>query len=303
MKKNLIFIFLTVIILVGIGTWYFSGKGNKTSSPSPLPSLIAQVNYICNNSKTISAAFYKGEEKNAEPGQQPIPSGSVELVLSDGRNFDLLQTISADGGRYANSDESFIFWIKGNGALVLENNVEKSYIGCVVLAPDPGGLPNVYSDGTVGFSIRYPADFSLNTSYQYQGLGPGKEISGVKFTIPANITTGTNLSSFDTGVSVESIPVTTQDCNAGIFLGDNTSIKTITDNGTDYSFASSSEGAAGNFYEEDVWAIPGTSPCIAIRYLIHSSNIDNYTSGTVSEFNRTVLIDQFDKIRHSLTIL
>jgi len=155
---------------------------------------------------------------------------------------------------------------------------------------------------TVSFSIRYPADYSINTSYKYQALGPGKDISGVKFTIPASIATGTNLSSFDTGVSIEIIPAI-QNCNAGLFLDGNVSVQTVTDNDSEYSFASTSQGAAGNYYEEDIWAIPGINPCIAVRYLIHSTNIGNYPSGTVSEFDRAALINQFDKIRHSLTTL
>jgi len=297
MKKTLIFFISITIILVGIGIWYVIIRANK--NPSPSPSLITQVTYICNDDKTIDAAFYRGEPKPVEPGEMPIPSGSVKITLSDGRNFDLPQTISASGVRYANSDESFVFWGKGNGALILENNVEKSYIGCVIIAKDPGGLPQVYSDGTVGFSIRYPADYTINTDYKYQALGPGKDISGVKFTIPSSITEGTNLSSFDTGVSIEIIPAI-QDCNAGLFLYDNANVQDITDNGTEYSFASISQGAAGNFYEEQVWALPYTNPCIAVRYLIHSTNIGNYPEGTVSPFNRAALLDQFDKIRQSL---
>ncbi len=130
-------------------------------------------------------------------------------------------------------------------------------------------------------------------------MGPGKDISGVKFTIPSSLATGTNLSSFDTGVSVEIIPAT-QDCNAGLFLDGNVNVQTVTDNGSEYSFASTTQGAAGNRYEEEVWAIPGTNPCIAIRYFIHSTNIGNYPEGTVSEFDQTTLISQFDKIRQSL---
>jgi len=305
MKKNLIFIFLLIIIVAGVGIWY-AGNNWKNLFPPPspyLPSPVAQVNYICNENKTISAAFYKGEPKPVEPGEPPIPTGNIKIILSDGRNFNLPQTISADGSRYANSDESFVFWSKGNGVLVLEDNVEKSYIGCVVIAEDPGGLPKIYLDGTVGFSIRYPADYLINTSYKYQDFGLGKDISGVKFTIPASLAAGTNLSNFDTGVSIEIIPAV-QDCNAKIFLADNNvNIQNVTDNNVEYSFASRNGAAAGNFYEEEIWAIPGTNPCIAVRYFIHSGNIGNYPAGTVLEFDRTNLINQFEKIRRSLTTI
>jgi len=302
MKKNLIFIFLIVIIIILAAVALIGKMRMDSSSITPEPSLVAQASYICNEDKTIDASFYKGETIPVEPGEPPIPSGSIKIILSDGRNFDLPQTISADGARYANSDESFVFWSKGNGVLVLENNVEKSYIGCVVLAKDPGGLPNIYLDGTVGFSVRYPADYSADASYKYQNLGPGEEIGGVKFTIPSSLANGVNLSSFDTGVSIEVIPAI-QDCNAGLFLYDDVDVQTIADNGTEYSYASTDGAAAGNRYEEEVWALPGTNPCIAVRYFIHSMNIGNYPEGTVSEFDRTALVNQFEKIRHSLITL
>jgi hypothetical protein len=76
----------------------------------------------------------------------------------------------------------------------------------------------------------------------------------------------------------------------------------ITDNNVEYSFASSTDARAGNRYEEQVWAFPGTNPCFAIRYFIHYMAIENYPKNTVSEFNRDALIDQFDKIRTLLFI-
>ena len=130
MKKNFIIIFIIAIVIVSVGVWYFGL--NKNSSLT----LITQVNYSCDSNKTINAAFYKGEEKIVQSGEMPIPSGSVKITLSDGRSFDLFQTISADGARYANSDESFIFWSKGDGALILENNEEKDYVGCMILAKE-----------------------------------------------------------------------------------------------------------------------------------------------------------------------
>lgn len=94
--------------------------------------LLSEVFYQCSGGETINANYYKSPDTlKVEPGQPPIPTGSVDLVLSDGRHMTLKQTISADGARYANQDESFIFWGKGDGALVFEDNQQKSYIDCV----------------------------------------------------------------------------------------------------------------------------------------------------------------------------
>jgi len=293
---GLVSVFLILLFIGGI--WFLNKK--SSSSPSSV-SLIAEVTYLCESNKTIKAAFYKGEPKLVQSGEMPIPSGRVKLVLSDGRTFDLAQTLSADGGRYANKDESFVFWSKGNGVIILENNEEKDYKGCIIASPDLGGLPNVYLNSKLGFTLRYPEGYSVDSSYKYQDLGPDKDISGVKFIIPKSLATGTNLSRFDTGVSVEAIP-NVSDCNASLFLSDKVKPQMITDNNIEYSFASSGGAAAGNRYEEQVWAFPGTNSCLAVRYFIHYGALENYPQGSVSEFNRDALISQFDKIRHSLIL-
>lgn len=299
MKKVFI---LIIIIVIAVGGWFlyknkiiFSNYQERTST------LISQVSYLCNGGKTIEANYYQGSQvKQSQPGEPPIPTGSISLVLSDGRNLTLPQTISGSGVRYANSDESFIFWSKGEGAFILENDIQ-TYMGCVILASDTGGLTDSYVDSAGGFSIRYPAEFTVNTSYKYQELGPGKDINGVKFIIPEKITTGTNLSKSGTGISVEEI-LNIQECEANLFIYPPNDIISVTDNNVMYSVATTNGAGAGNFYEEKVWAIPGTNPCIAIRYFIHSTNIGNYTPGTVKEFDRQALFDQFDKIRRSLVI-
>lgn len=94
---------------------------------------IAQAVYVCDGGKTADASFYEGEPVFIEPGQMPIPAGSVKVVLDDGRDFDLPQTISASGARYANEDESFIFWNKGDSVMIFENGEEKDYINCAAL--------------------------------------------------------------------------------------------------------------------------------------------------------------------------
>src|SRR3989344_5607604 len=151
---------------------------------------------------------------------------------------------------------------------------------------------------TSTYSVKYPGNFALDAQYAYDQFGPKKLIHGVKFTVPATVATGTNLSA-DTGVSVEQLP-RAKNCTADIYLLDNVTAHDIIENGTEYSFASSTGAAAGNLYDEQVYALATSSPCTAVRYFIHSSNIGNYPAGMVSEFDRAALITAFDKIRQSV---
>jgi membrane-bound inhibitor of C-type lysozyme len=287
-----------IIVLVIIGAIVFA-----RSTPSSKPPL-ATVGYVCKDNKSLTATYYAGDNKPAATADEPpVPSGSVIVALSDGRTLDLPQTLSADGTRYANADESFVFWSKGNGALVLEDNQEKSYIGCIRVAAIPEGsdLVRVYANSGNGFSIRLPEGYAVDESYRYQAFGPGKEIVGIKFTIPESAATGTNLSS-DTYISVEGIPATPT-CQAKLFLDGVTTDEVVTDGDVTYSVASSTGAAAGNRYEETVYALPGTNPCISVRYLVHYGVIGNYPAGTVHEFDAAALRAQMDAIRRTLVVV
>jgi membrane-bound inhibitor of C-type lysozyme len=75
--------------------------------------------FVCDAGKTVRAIFI-----NDSPA-------SVKLSLSDGRNLTLLQVMSASGARYANADESFVFWDKGNTAFIEELG-KTTYRACTV---------------------------------------------------------------------------------------------------------------------------------------------------------------------------
>ena len=77
--------------------------------------LINVAKFVCDDQKSILSAFY---------------NRSVDLKLSDGRTFSLPQTISGSGVRYANADESFVFWNKGNTAFTQEES-STTYKNCV----------------------------------------------------------------------------------------------------------------------------------------------------------------------------
>ena len=110
--------FLVGLILVLLLAFYFLlAKDNlvlRNNAPRvPIPTPIA-VKFTCSDEKFINAVF--GKE-------------SVTLKLSDSRIVELPQTISADGTRYANKDGSFVFWNKGKGAFIQEDN-QTTYSNC-----------------------------------------------------------------------------------------------------------------------------------------------------------------------------
>jgi hypothetical protein len=150
------------------------------------------------------------------------------------------------------------------------------------------------------FSLSYPDSYMVDEAHRYQ-LGPTQEIAGVKFSIPESMATGTNLSA-DTYVSVESRPGAINSCSAEIYLGDPHSAGFIDEGGRRYSIASSTGAAAGNRYEEWVFATPVDGGCIAVRYFIHYGVFENYPAGAVREFDRQALLSQFDQIRKSLVV-
>lgn len=246
----------------------------------------ATATYLCDQGKMVKAAYY---------------TDSVELTLNDGTAMTLPHAMSASGARYANSDETFVFWNKGNTAFIEENGTQ-TYIGCIAESERTAQQNswNAYASSEFGFSILFPMDYTANTSYKYEALGPGKTINGVKFTIPPSMASSTNLSS-DTYISVERLPNATT-CSAAQFVDGANTVSTTTEDGTEYSVAQGGGAGAGNLYEETVYAIPGTMPCVAVRYFIHSTQLGNYPAGTRTQFDKAALVAQFDEIRKTLVL-
>jgi membrane-bound inhibitor of C-type lysozyme len=119
------------VLIFGIGFWLGmlyceSGPDHEHGTPAVQEGtpVINDVTFRCDAGKTVRAIFKQN---------------SAQLLLSDGRNLEVPHAISADGGRYANDDESFVFWTKGTGAFITEGIGAKSsttYQNCVEV-PQP----------------------------------------------------------------------------------------------------------------------------------------------------------------------
>ncbi|HET9573708.1 MAG TPA: MliC family protein [Methyloceanibacter sp.] len=87
------------------------------AAPAYAATPTAVATFKCKDGKSIDASFY---------------ADKVDLKLSDGRSLSLPQVLSGSGARYANKDESFVFWNKGDTAFITEGaSGEETYSDCV----------------------------------------------------------------------------------------------------------------------------------------------------------------------------
>lgn len=151
--KNKIIAIAGLIILIILGGWYVTshksaeqaGAGDKT------------VVFACDAGKSVTATFH-------------LPADAdVTLALSDGRNMTLPHAMSADGARYANANESIVFWNKGNGAFITEgvgDNSTTTYANCVEQAnPDANESTTMYMNDQYGFMLEYPKTIEATTTF------------------------------------------------------------------------------------------------------------------------------------------
>jgi membrane-bound inhibitor of C-type lysozyme len=114
----IILVLLTAVPLLGVGM-----LATRPFAPPAAPAVVNQGvaaagEFFCAGQKFLTAVF---------------SNDRVQLTLSDGREIDLPQALSAiAAARYANSDGSFVFLNQGGTASVAENGAT-TYSGCVSL--------------------------------------------------------------------------------------------------------------------------------------------------------------------------
>ncbi len=108
-----------VAIILFVAVFYFGFYlGHKVAIVKILGYPINVVTFSCADSKSIDAEFYKNfaRIRTARLGELTLP-----------------QTISASGARYANTDESIVFWNKGNTAFITEGDPNSpTYKDCLI---------------------------------------------------------------------------------------------------------------------------------------------------------------------------
>ncbi|HET8575378.1 MAG TPA: MliC family protein [Candidatus Paceibacterota bacterium] len=110
-----IILLIVIIIIIVVVLWWGFWQNNTASAPTTATSTTqtSAVAYACPSGKNVSASF-------SQTGD------SVDLQLADGSTVTLNRTKSADGGRYANADESVVFWDKGNQAMLTQDGTTET---------------------------------------------------------------------------------------------------------------------------------------------------------------------------------
>lgn len=148
------------------------------------------------------------------------------------------------------------------------------------------------------FTVSLPEGYLVEELYLHD-IRPGLQSAGVRFYVDPKAATGTNLGQ-DSGVSLEQIP-TLSSCNPAAYLDGEHEVTTVVEEGKTFALATSSGAGAGNFYEEWVYVrTDNAGVCPAVRYTLHTTALQNYPEGTVKEYDREALLEEFDKIRLSL---
>lgn len=101
-------ILFIILLLIDI-TWRWQASDSAED--------IISAKFVCAGGKTIKSQFHNGK------------INWVELNLSDGRTKYLPQALSASGARYADPQDSFVFWTKGESAFITEEDLE-TYTNC-----------------------------------------------------------------------------------------------------------------------------------------------------------------------------
>jgi membrane-bound inhibitor of C-type lysozyme len=111
---------IAIVLFVGVFAVGFQ-LGRNYEKPFIIGNPIAKAKFVCADKKVIDAEFY---------------SHFVHLEFGFQKTLYLQQTISASGARYANDDESIVFWNKGNTAFITEGNPNNvTYKDCVDSSP------------------------------------------------------------------------------------------------------------------------------------------------------------------------
>jgi membrane-bound inhibitor of C-type lysozyme len=287
MKKYIIATALIVVLVIGVTIAIMAHRGASSApsvaanAPSPFSSTHTAT-YACDGGQSIIAAY---------------GSSSVNLTLSDGRTLILPQTLSGSGIRYeagSGTGDDIVFVSKGPNAFLAENG-STTYANCLANnaagSSGPGASSSVFTDQGNTFTFTYPSQFSVSgggigytTQWMQNVTSSGMILATLS--IPSSFEPHTNFAGATLTVGTSADPSAIAGCltdaNGATATGTQVSI-----NGTPFTEISYQDAGAGNFYDVISYRTIRNSQCYALEYTIHSTDLGNYPSGSVTQFDQS----------------
>ncbi len=123
-KAKKIMLFGVILVILIVALMIGRRQPEKTSDRSKIPnqpvikSENKKVTFNCPDGRAIDVTFYLPKDEG------------IDIDLGDGKKITLKRALAASGARYSNTDESFVFWNKGDMAFIEENG-KTTYNNCV----------------------------------------------------------------------------------------------------------------------------------------------------------------------------
>ncbi len=292
---------LVALVVIAFGVWYVTSKARILEKGTD--KLINTALYTCDGGKTITASFYEGPPAPMpKPGEPPTSNDSVVLTFESGSSIMLGRTVSADGGRYVNTDESFVFWDKGNNALVLQNGAEKDYTGC--MTGDGGALQTVSTGKGITFS--YPDDFGLATMPEQvlakSYIPPCNEGFNYCLYYDGADYQGTNFESAGIGITART-DLSTSTCLSAPPLGYTRPLVTTTTVNAAYAasvMGPAGDAGAGHYAAGSVYRLLFGNTCYEFETRIGETQFANYPPGAILQFTDAARTTLQQRLRNIL---
>jgi len=144
-------------------------------------------------------------------------------------------------------------------------------------------------------TLRYTDEFAPTTMPVPITI-KGTPLLTLAFINPAFYSPTTNLSEAYLELTASTDPAVVSTCTQASAQFAETITGQMVVNGYTFTRSEFSGAAAGNRYDQVTYRTVSEGRCFELASLIHSTNIGNYTPGTVVEFDRPVLLGKFDTV-------
>ena len=282
--------------------------------PTALPGKSNEIRFTANGTYTdvtdsIATGASKTYSLNAMKGQ--IMSVFILPQLPAGKwGYIPMQIKGADGNVLCpqSADSECMFW---RGALpssqdyfvtlTPNGDVPKFVMRVAINPPGKDAQYFQYNNSTTGLSLTYPDIFApaLPVAGNYK-TNPELTLHFIDSKSYDNTNLGEAYLFVSSSSDAQVVATCTEPNQSG--GGPEQVVGNEVVNGFTFVHSTSEGAGAGNIYEQEIYRMVNKNICYEVIYYIHSSNIANYTPGTVTKFDKNAITQEFYSVFSTFTI-